>query len=73
MSLVNYYKCDICDKEFKQSELYQFKRERKKIKECFDSIGFYKIKDIETKDFDMCEKCLAKITIEIKKENAECD
>lgn len=71
MSLVNYYKCDICDKKFKQSELYHFKRERKKITSYFGNIGYYKIKDIETKDFDMCEKCLAKITIEIKKENAE--
>jgi hypothetical protein len=67
MSLVNYYKCDVCDKELKQSELMRFKRERKDIRECFSHwMGHYKVKDYEIIDFDMCEKCFARIVKEIK-------
>lgn len=72
MSLVNYYKCDICDKEFKKDELMHFKRERTKLIECYSRFtGYYKDKEDEIKDFDICEKCFARIVIEIKKEGAE--
>lgn len=66
MSLVNYYKCDVCDKEFKKDELNHFKRERKRIKECFNNLGYYKVRNDEIKDFDICEKCFARIVKEIK-------
>ena len=69
MSLVNYYKCDVCDKELKQSELMRFKRERKDIRECFSHwMGHYKVKDYEIIDFDICKTCFERIRSEIKKE-----
>ena len=64
MSLVNYYKCDVCDKQAKKTYLINFKRTRYVP-------TFYYDKEKEIKEFDICPKCFARIEIEIKKESAE--
>jgi hypothetical protein len=61
MSLVNYYKCDVCDKPFLESELYRFTKRYK----CFSLIGGV---EIQKDNIDICEKCLERIRSEIKKE-----
>ena len=66
MSLVNYYKCDVCNKKYKLNQLHRFE----KINTCFLKNPIYRNREIR-KSFDMCEKCLARIVSEIKKEGAE--
>ena len=70
MSLVNYYKCDVCDKQAKKTYLMNFKRTRYIFN---SSILHYdkEIYDKEIKEFDICPKCFARIVMEIKKEYAE--
>lgn len=64
MSLVNYYKCDVCDKEFLEKELYRFKKRYN-----YYSLlgGCVKQED----NIDICGKCLERIRSEIKKESVE--
>ena len=72
MSLVNYYKCDICDKEYSKGKLMNFKRTRERIDYYIGNLGQKsKSKENEIIDFDICEKCFARIVIEIKKESTE--
>ena len=72
MSLVNYYKCDVCDKKYKESELMHFSRKRERKIDYMGLLGQKTTTtDTEIKDFDICEKCFARIVMEIKKECAE--
>ena len=61
MSVVNHYFCDICRKEFNKVALYSFKMNEDV---AYDDIT---LKEIE-KEFDICEKCLRKITKQIRRE-----
>lgn len=66
MSLVNYYKCDVCDKEYKLNQLHRFE----KINTHFPKNPIYRNREIRN-NFDICEKCFAMINMLIKKEGAE--
>lgn len=72
MSLVRYYKCDICDKKYHEKQLMNFTRKRE-VKSAYMGLLGQKSTTTETeiKDFDMCEKCYERIRSEIKKEDAE--
>lgn len=61
MSVIKHYFCDICRKEFNKSLLYRFKMSEDV---AYDDIT---LKEIET-EFDICDKCLKKITKQIKRE-----
>lgn len=61
MSVVNHYFCDICRKEFCKTNLYRFKMSKEVQLDDITS------KEYET-EFDICGKCLKKISKQIKKE-----
>lgn len=64
MSLVNYYKCDVCDKPFLEKELYRFTKRYN-----YYSLLGGRVKQED--NIDICEKCLERIRSEIKKEGTE--
>lgn len=61
MSVVNHYFCDICRKEFNKVALCRFKMSEDVL---YDDMN---LKEVE-KEFDICEKCLRKITKQIRRE-----
>lgn len=61
MSVVNHYFCDICRKELDKVALYRFKLNEDIL---YDDMN---LKEVES-EFDICEKCLKKITKQIRKE-----
>lgn len=69
MSLVRYYKCDICNKKYHEKQLMNFTRKRE-VKSAYVGLLGQKFTTTETeiKDFDMCEKCYERIRSEFKKE-----
>lgn len=61
MSVVKHFFCDICRKEFGKTNLYRFKMSKEVQLDDITS------KEYET-EFDICEKCLRKITKQIRRE-----
>ena len=61
MSVVNHYFCDICRKELDKCCLYRFKLNEDIL---YDDMN---LKEVES-EFDICDKCLKKITKQIRKE-----
>ena len=61
MSLVNYYKCDVCDKPFLEKELYRLTK-----RYYYYPILGGRIKQED--NIDICERCIKRIRSEIKKE-----